>query len=322
MRDVAHATPVIWLGWRDAFLEEMIATRGAARATADAYRRDLDDFFAFLTRARLDLCALTQREVNDYFIDLTARAMASTTLARRRSALTQYFAFLLRDRIVDNNPMLLISGPKRTRRLPKLLSAPEVHRLITTTQADGSMDGVRMRALMEILYASGMRVSELVTLTTAHIERDPKRKTRIQPYFMVRGKGGKERIVPLHASAIAALGQYLAVREQFLPKGRDSRYLFPSRGKEGHLTRQRFGQLLKALCARAELDPARCSPHTLRHSFATHLLEGGADLRVIQELLGHADIATTQIYTHVADQRLRDIVRSKHPLARKKATPG
>jgi integrase/recombinase XerD len=318
MTKTKHATPANWLGWRDAFLEMLIASRGASIATRDSYRRDLDDFFAYATAHALDMLQLGHHDVSDYLANLTARHMAPATLARRRSSLTQWFKFLISERHITQNPVLLVRGPKRSRTLPKLLSKDEVHALIATTRADTSIEGMRLNALMEILYASGMRVSELVTLTVQHIQRNPQKPKQIAPYFMVTGKGGKDRIVPLHATAIAALGNYLAVRPQFIPKNRDSRYLFPSHGKQAHLTRQRFGQMLKALCIAAGIDPSRCSPHTLRHSFATHLLEGGADLRVIQELLGHADIATTQIYTHVADSRLRKVVGSKHPLAKKR----
>ena len=263
--------------------------------------------------------AITHQHVSDYLADLTARHMAPSTLARRRSSLVQWFKFLISDRIITENPVLLVRTPKRVRSLPKLLSREEVTQLITTARADGTSEGIRLCALMELIYASGMRVSELVSLTLHHLQRDPKKPKQLQPYFMIRGKGGKDRIVPLHTAALQALGQYLDIRESFIPSHRDSNWLFPSSSKEGHLTRQRFGQLLKNLCLSAGIDPARCSPHTLRHSFATHLLEGGADLRVIQELLGHADIATTQIYTHVATKRLEKIMNAHHPLADKNA---
>ncbi|MFZ4541411.1 MAG: site-specific tyrosine recombinase XerD [Rickettsiales bacterium] len=317
MSKTSHATPATWLGWRDAFLEALIATRGASLATKDSYNRDLEDFFAFAAKHHLGMLAIDHKDITHYLSDLTARHMSSSTLARRRSSLSQWFKFLISERLMTENPMLLLPTAKRGRTLPKLLSKDEVQQLIATAQADVLLEGIRLNALMEMIYASGMRVSELVTLTTAHIQRDPKKPKRIQPYFMITGKGNKDRIVPLHAAAIEALQNYLEIREQFVPKNRDSRYLFPSSSKQGHLTRQRFGQLLKKLCMDAGIDPSRCSPHTLRHSFATHLLEGGADLRVIQELLGHADIATTQIYTHVADSRLKSVVSSKHPLAKK-----
>lgn len=295
----------------------MIATRGASPATRDSYQRDLSDFFTYATEQRLAMEQIGHNEVSDYLAQLTARHMAPSTLARRRSSLTQWFKFLISERVIEDNPVLMVRAPKRARSLPKLLSKDEVFNLIRTAQADGSAEGVRLNALMELIYASGMRVSELVTLTMHHLQRHPKRQKQLQPYFMITGKGGKDRIVPLHAGALEALERYLLLREHFLPKNRDSRYLFPSHGKTGHLTRQRFGQLLKTLCINANLDPARCSPHTLRHSFATHLLEGGADLRVIQELLGHADIATTQIYTHVATKRLEQVVNTHHPLREK-----
>ncbi len=310
-----HATPASWLGWRDSFLEMMIATRGASLATRSSYANDLADFFSYLTQRRVAMESADHQHVADYLASLTARHMAASTLARRRSALTQWFKFLISERIITENPVLLVRAPKRVRSLPKLLSREEVMRLITTARADGSAEGVRLNALMELIYASGMRVSELVTLTMHHLQRDPKKPKQIQPYFMITGKGGKDRLVPLHKGALEALGRYLELRGSFLPAHRDSRYLFPSHGKTGHLTRQRFGQLLKTLCMNSNLDPARCSPHTLRHSFATHLLEGGADLRVIQELLGHSDIATTQIYTHVATQRLEKVVKEHHPLS-------
>ncbi len=263
--------------------------------------------------------------IASYLVDLSARKMSPATLARRRSALVQWFKFLIGERVCTENPVLLIRAPKRVRSLPKLLSRAEVQKLIAITRADTkTIEGIRMNALMELLYASGMRVSELVTLTTHHIQRDPKRPKKIQPYFMITGKGNKDRIVPLHTTALDALTRYLAIREQFLPKNQDSKWLFPDQLKSGkpmrghgHISRQKFAAALKTLCHKAGIDPDRCSPHTLRHSFATHLLEGGADLRVIQELLGHSDIATTQIYTHVAGSRLKEVVEDNHPLGKK-----
>lgn len=313
-----RAIPPTWVGWRESFLEMLSSARGAANATLQSYRHDLDDFFAFAAERRWDMETMGHAELSEYIASLSARAMAASTQARRRSCLNQWFRFLVNERLRSENPMLLFTGISRERRLPKVLTKDEVSRLVATAHADGSAEGTRLCALMEIIYASGLRVSELVSLKLGQIERDPKNKHSILPHMTVTGKGGKDRLVPLHSTAIAALTKYLALRENFIPKNTDSIYLFPSSGKSGHLTRQRFGQLLKDLCTRANIDPARCSPHTLRHSFATHLLEGGADLRVIQELLGHADIATTQIYTHVADSRLQQAVVKHHPLAKKK----
>lgn len=314
----ARAIPPAWVGWREAFLEMLLSARGASLATLTSYRADLDDFFAHASAKRWAMESLDHREITDYLATLTQRGMSAATLRRRRSALSHWFKFLISERLRSDNPVLLTSAPRRTRDLPQVLSKPEVKTLVALTRDDGTGEGIRLRALMELLYASGMRVSELVTLTVAHVQRNPKNRTEIAPYFFVRGKGEKDRLVPLHAGAIEALHLYLEIRDQFAPSHRDSPWLFPSHGKQGHLTRQRFGQMLKTLCARAMIDPARVSPHTLRHSFATHLLEGGADLRVIQELLGHADIATTQIYTHVASSRLEKTVAKHHPLAKKK----
>lgn len=316
-----HATPAHWLGWRGAFMEMLLATRGTSQTTCRSYQHDLDDFFAFLLTHSLEMDALTHAHITDYFIELTARGMATSTLARRRSALTQWFKFLINEQVVGENPVLLVRAPKTGRKLPKLLSQQEIEALIHTAQQDNSAEGIRLQALMEMIYASGMRVSELVTLSLHHIQRDPKHPKKIQPYFIITGKGQKDRLVPLHKTAIKALQHYLEVRELFLSPHQHSKWLFPDRLKsgrptrEGHFSRQKFGAALKKLCLEAGIAPNRCSPHTLRHSFATHLLEGGADLRVIQELLGHADIATTQIYTHVANARLQHVIDEFHPLS-------
>lgn len=313
-----HATPASWLGWRDAFLEMLLSSRGASLATISSYKTDLADFFQFAVQSGFSMESMAHQDISAYLASLTGRGMSSATLARRRSALTQWFAFLVNERVRGENPVLLVAGPKRGRPLPKVLTRDEVMALVAAARGDSSAKGVRLNCMMEILYASGMRVSELVTLTTAHIQRDLKKRTQIAPYFIVTGKGKKDRLVPLHDAAVKALKNYLDMRPQFLPHGMEVKWLFPSRGKEGHITRQQFGLLLKALCLEASIDPAQCSPHTLRHSFATHLLEGGADLRVIQELLGHTDISTTQVYTHVTDKRLKEVVSKHHPLAKKK----
>lgn len=310
--------PAQWLGFKESFLEMMATTKGSSQNTLQSYSRDLDDFLLFSAKKHYVMATLSHKEVGTYLADLTGRGMEASTLARKRSALNQWFRFLVHERVRADNPVALTSAPRRNRPLPNVLSEEEITALLETARNDSSADGMRMLALLELMYASGMRVSELVTLSTRHIERDLSRKGAIQPYFIIKGKGAKERLVPLHPRAIGAMEAYLALRDSFVPKAKNSAWLFPSHGKEGHLTRQRFGQLLKALCLKADLDPERCSPHTLRHSFATHLLEGGADLRVIQELLGHADISTTQIYTHVAGERLEKVVNEHHPLAKKK----
>jgi integrase/recombinase XerD len=240
--------------------------------------------------------------------------MSSTTVARRLSVIRQFFRFLLAERLRADDPSSTLDSPRLGRPLPKVLSRVEVDRLIETAKARDGTDGGRLETLLEILYATGLRVSELVTLPLAAVERDP-------AALVVRGKGGKERMVPLSDPARAAIAAWRRVRDGSLDEGETSRFLFPSRGRTGHLTRQRFAQLLKEAALAAGLDPARVSPHVLRHAFASHLLEGGADLRSVQLMLGHADIATTQIYTHVLDEKLRALVQEKHPLARRGRPP-
>ena len=306
-----------WLTLKEAFLEMLAVEKGASSNTLQAYSRDLDDFFITIRRRGEALESITHQGISDYLTNLAERGLAASSQARKRSAVTQWFRFLVREGVRADNPVLLTAAPRGHRPLPDVLSVREVDQLLATARADASPEGVRLLTLLELTYAAGLRVSELVTLRLTQIERDAKRGGAIQPYLMIRGKGGKERLVPLHLQAIGALEVYLALRPEFMAEGADSPWLFPSRGREGYLTRQRFGQLLKDLLLRSGLDPARCSPHTLRHSFATHLLGGGADLRVIQELLGHSDISTTQIYTHVASDTLRELLTNHHPLARR-----
>jgi len=310
--------PEHWLTLKEAFLEMLAVEKGAATNTLEAYGRDLDDFFLVTCKRREAMESISHIAITDYLADLAARGMTPSSQTRKRSAISQWFRFLVREEVRADNPALLTCAPRRNRHLPDVLTTAEVDQLLATARADVSPEGVRLLVLLELTYAAGLRVSELVTLRLTQIERDAKRKDVIAPYLMIRGKGNKERLVPLHSHAIGALEMYLARRAEFLPDGGESPWLFASRGRGGYLTRQRFGQLLKELLLRAGLDPARCSPHTLRHSFATHLLSGGADLRVIQELLGHSDISTTQIYTHVAGDRLRELVATHHPLARRK----
>lgn len=312
-----RAIPPTWVGWRESFLEMLSASRGASLATLTSYRTDLNDFLGFAQSKKWAMESLSHQNLNTYLMNLTERGMAASSLARKRSTLSQWFKFLVSDKIRKDNPVLLTPSPKRARVLPSVLTKDEVKRLVKLAHADGSPEGVRLCALMELIYASGMRVSELVTLTMGNLQYNPKDKS-IVPYFMVRGKGEKDRIVPLHAAAIEALQRYLTLRPTFMGEGDTSKWLFPESVKLGRLSRQKFAKQLKTLCADAGIDPERCSPHTLRHSFATHLLEGGADLRVIQELLGHADIGTTQIYTHVASSRLEKTVTDHHPMSKKK----
>jgi integrase/recombinase XerD len=292
------------------FLDMMSAERGASANTLAAYRRDLLDFGASLSRSGTAFRAAAPVDLKRYVASLSG--MASATQSRRLSALRQFFAFLYSEGIRKDNPTGTLESPRRGRPLPKILSRDDIDALIAAAREKQDADSLRLTCILEILYASGLRVSELVSLPLAAARnRDG--------FLLVRGKGNKERLAPLNGPARKAIAAYLKVREQFLAKGtKESRYLFPSRSDDGHLTRRRLHQMLKELALRANLDPAKLSPHVLRHAFATHLVEGGADLRSVQTMLGHADIATTQIYTHVASDRLREVMLSAHPLAKPK----
>jgi integrase/recombinase XerD len=294
----------------------LAAERGAAKLTLAAYRNDLVDLAGFLRGRGVAIDEADAASLHDYLAGMATRELAPRTLARRLSAIRQFYRFLVSDSVRPDDPTAGLDTPRLGRPLPKILGEDEVQRLIATAGAWPNDEGVRIRCILELLYATGLRISELVGLTLAAAQRDPR-------FLLVRGKGGKERVVPLSAPARQAITAYLPCRKNFLPTGhaaetRGSRYLFPSRGAEGHLTRQRCGQLLKELALGAGIDPARLSPHVLRHAFASHLLDHGADLRSVQQMLGHADITTTQIYTHVQSERLRHLVQTAHPLARRK----
>jgi integrase/recombinase XerD len=298
--------------WAEAFLEMMSVERAAARNTLTAYTRDLADASAFLAGRGRDLSDAAAEDVEAYFTALGARGLSPATAARRRAAVRQFYRFVLGESWRTDDPSRRVEAPKKGRALPKVLSRQEMDGLIAAAGARDGAQGLRLACMVELAYASGLRISELTSLTLAALARDP-------AYLIVKGKGGKERLAPLNETARAAVKAYLEARPQFLPKGdKANPWLFPSRGAGGRLTPRRFAQLLDEAAAGAGIDPARVSPHVLRHAFATHLLEGGADLRVVQTLLGHADIGTTQIYTHVASDRLREVVETRHPLAKKR----
>lgn len=294
-----------------AFIEMLTAERGASRNTEAAYANDLRNLEAFLGRRKQKPLTADTDALRAYLKSLDYVGMTPRTVARRLSVIRQLFRFLLAERLREDDPASALDSPRLGRPLPKVLSRDEVDRLIEAAHTKGGVDGGRMATLLEILYGTGLRVSELVTLPLVAVERDP-------TMLIVRGKGDKERLVPLSDPARTAIASWLHVRAAALAEGESSRFLFPSRGRTGHLTRQRFAQLLKEAALGAGIDPARVSPHVLRHAFASHLLEGGADLRSVQLMLGHADIATTQIYTHVLDEKLRSLVQDKHPLARRR----
>jgi len=306
----------------EAFLDMMSAERGASINTLSAYRRDLLDFHGWIAGRGKDAKRAVRDDVRAYLAGLAQAGIAGSSQARRLSALRQFFGFLYADGVRSDDPTVAIDAPKRGRPLPKTLSREDMDCLseAAARKAQESAEGIRLVCIVEMLYASGLRVSELATLPLAAVRnRDG--------VLLVKGKGGKERLAPLNPSAREAIARWLEVRDRFLPRGERrrhaERFLFPSRSAECHLTRRRLHQILKALAREAGLDPDKLSPHVLRHAFATHLVEGGADLRSVQTLLGHADIATTQIYTHVARDRLAATVAAAHPLAKRRpAKPG
>ena len=302
--------------WISAFLDAQAAEAGAARNTLLAYGRDLKDFESWLAHRKQSFDAVQKSDVEAYLISCDADGLSRATRARRLSAIKQLYRFAFEEGWREDNPAMQVSGPGRDKKLPKTLSEVEVDRLLEAARQTGRAraDRVRNTCLMELLYATGMRVTELVSLPVRAARGDPR-------MLLITGKGGKERMVPLSPPARDALTAWLHIRDEqedhAKSKGQPaSRYLFASRGAAGHLTRHRFYLLIKELAVAAGVSADKVTPHTLRHAFATHLLANGADLRSIQTLLGHADVATTEIYTHVLEARLNDLVLNHHPLAK------
>lgn len=298
------------------FLDMLAAERGAGDNTLAAYRNDLEDLSAHLRASRSTIANATTDNLRKFIASLAERGFKPSSLARRLSAVRQLYRFLYAEGKRGDDPAAVLEGPKRGRSLPKVLSIADVDTLLKTARTSGDnaeqpllqrLRAARLLCLLEVVYATGLRVSELVALPAAAARRD-------QRMLVVRGKGGKERLVPLNKQAKRAMAEYLELRNK-AKRDAESKWLFPSFGEQGHLTRQHFARELKALGAACGIQPARLSPHVLRHAFASHLLHNGADLRVVQTLLGHADISTTQIYTHVLEERLKKLVRDLHPLA-------
>ncbi len=305
----------------DLFLDMLAAEQGAGKNTLDAYRRDLADFSEYLKASKQSFISAETQSLRDYLADLDSRGFKTSSAARRLSAIRHLFRFLLNERIRTDDPAAILSGPKRGRGLPKVLSIPEVDRLLAQAKtlaaaAEASshelVRAARLHCLLEVLYATGLRVSELVSLPLSAARSDAQ-------MIVVRGKGNKERLVPLNEASRRAMVDYLAAIDALKARKKSNgigyKWLFPSFGASGHLTRQHFARDLKELAASAGLAPRLVSPHVLRHAFASHLLHNGADLRIVQTLLGHTDISTTQIYTHVLEERLKSLVRDLHPLA-------
>lgn len=317
-----NATPVLGedRSHIDEFLQMLSAERGAAANTLAAYQRDLNDACRFFSKNNQRLIAVSPDDIRAYLTSLSAEGLSPASRARRLSSLRQLFRFLTAEGKVREDPSHGVAAPKAARRLPKTLTVEEVDRLIDTARrrTEGTSGIERMRALrlhclIELLYATGLRVSELVSLPRTVLRGDDRMLT-------IKGKGGRERLVPLNFGARNALQRYLSIGEEeaaALSATVATRWLFPSKSDTGHLTRQRFAQDLKELAAEAGLAPEHVSPHVLRHAFASHLLDRGADLRAVQQLLGHADISTTEIYTHVLEERLKKLVKEHHPLARR-----
>lgn len=293
------------------FLEMMVAERGASPRTVDAYGRDLADFGGYLAPRNAAVETADAEVLRGYLAQLHAEGLTPRTINRRLSTLRQFFRFLFAEEVRPDDPTATLDSPRMGRPLPRYLSEEEVERLLLAARARPDWRGLRATALLEILYAAGLRVSELVSLPLAAVARDP-------AVLVVRGKGNKERMVPLTEAAREAVKAWLPARAEELgdKAAKTNRWLFPSRAAEGHLTRDGFAKMLTEIAVAAGISPSRVSPHVLRHSFASHLLAHGADLRSVQQMLGHADISTTQIYTHVLDERLKRLVTQHHPLAR------
>ena len=296
----------------DSFLNMLVAERGATVNTVSAYLNDISHFKKYLIEneigSKIESCS--KDSISNYIRYLSKNGLNPRTVTRRLSSLRQFFLFLQSENHRSDNPTNNVDGPRQIKSLPKLLSEEEVEQLFEQANQIVGPEGIRLVCLLEIVYATGLRVSELISLPNAALTQD-------QNILLVRGKGGKERLVPLTISAIDSINAYREVRHVFLKSNRESKFLFPSRSKEGFLTRRRVGQLFKDLAIASNINPEKVSPHVLRHAFATHLLDHGADLRSLQKMLGHADISTTQIYTHVLSKRLVSVVSSHHPLAKK-----
>lgn len=304
----------------EAFLEMMIAERGAADNTIESYQRDLTEVSNFLSDRRTSLNKATSDDIKAYLKQMSDEGYAASSQSRHLSSMKQFYRFLHDEGILDDDPTGIIDAPKSGLKLPKTLSEDEVGQLLDLAEAEaktakGDKDLIsktRFRALLELLYATGMRVSELVALPIGVLKRD-------EPFLIIKGKGNKERLVPISQAAKSALADYLAAMEAYQAKQKnpeETPFLFPANSKTGYLARQVFARELKSIAAQAQIDVEKVSPHVLRHAFASHLLSNGADLRAVQELLGHSDISTTQIYTHVLDERLKKLVNEHHPLAK------
>ena len=292
------------------FLEVLASEKGLAVNTRISYRNDILQFLVFLDKNKKRINEITSIDIEKFTSKFTSRGLEKSSISRKMSALSHFFNFLLEENIIKNNPINEFDLPKQIKKLPKILSVEQVDKLIKISREDQSISGIRLNTMIEILYATGIRISELVEMKLSATYAE-------QNFLLVQGKGNKERLVPISENTENKIKNYLNIRKEFLNKDKDSKWLFPSKqSSKGHITRQRFNQLLKNLCERTNLNDIRISPHKLRHAFATHLLANGVDLRSLQQMLGHADISTTQIYTHVLKDRLKKLVSDNHPLSK------
>lgn len=320
---MARPSSVIKTNTEDAFLVEqflemMVSERATSNDTVAAYKRDLQNFLGYCLTIKKRLSKINRDDIEKYLVSLSKSGISAQTIARKLSVLRQLFAFLYSEQHRSDDPTNTIDSPKIPKRLPTTLTQSDIMLLLEAAQSDTSPKGIRLQAMLELMYGAGLRVSELVSLKLSNLQiREGGTEVDVE-FLIVRGKGNKERLVPINDKSRIALSRYLEIRPQFLGSQKSSFWLFPYHRAVGYITRQKFGVMLKELAEKANIDPTKFSPHILRHSFATHLLEGGADLRVIQELLGHSDISTTQVYTHVAGDRLNKLVQEHHPLGKKK----
>ena len=292
------------------FLEVLASEKGLAVNTRISYKNDILQFLVFLEKNEKKVNEVTSIDIEKFTSKFTTQGLEKSTISRKMSALSHFFIFLLEENIIKSNPIHELDLPKQIKKLPKILSVDQVEKLIKSSREDQSVNGIRLNTMIEILYATGIRVSELVEmkLSATYAEKN---------FLLIQGKGNKERLVPISENTEDKIKDYLKIRNEFINNDTESKWLFPSKqSSKGHITRQRFNQLLQTLCERVNLNNIRISPHKLRHAFATHLLANGVDLRSLQQMLGHADISTTQIYTHVLKDRLKKLVSDNHPLSK------
>lgn len=292
------------------FLEVLASEKGLAVNTRISYKNDILQFLVFLEKNKKKINEITPIDIEKIISKFTTQGLEKSTISRKMSALSHFFIFLLEENIIKSNPIHELDLPKQIKKLPKILSVDQVEKLIKSSREDQSVNGIRLNTMIEILYATGIRVSELVEmkLSATYAEKN---------FLLIQGKGNKERLVPISENTEDKIKDYLKIRNEFINNDTESKWLFPSKqSSKGHITRQRFNQLLQTLCERVNLNNIRISPHKLRHAFATHLLANGVDLRSLQQMLGHADISTTQIYTHVLKDRLKKLVSDNHPLSK------